>query len=51
MNIATIDKSGDPDNFLMLLIFLTIEIMRQDPDNSNNFVKIQIFLKFALDNF
>ena len=47
MNMVTIDKSVDPDIFLILLIFLTIDTMRQGPDNSNNFVKIKIFLKFA----
>ena len=48
MSIVAIDKSVDPDIFFILLIFLTINTMRQGPDNSNNFVKIQIFIKFAL---
>ena len=48
MNIVTIDKAVDPDIFLILLIFLAIDTMRQGPDNYNNFVKIQIFLKLAL---
>ena len=48
MNIVTIDESVDPDIFLILLFSRTIDTMGQGPDNSNNFVKIQIFLKFAL---
>ena len=40
----------DVDPFLILLILLSFDRMRQGPNNYKTFVKTQIFLQFTLAN-
>ena len=48
MNVVTIYKTIDQDNFFDPFNFTYIWQNEARPDNYENFVKIQIFLQFTL---